>query len=518
MPHAARTKLARHLPLGLSLLVAAVASAQLRVATWNMSNYSGGRTADIQTTVYGVYQERSLTPDIIICQEFLTAPAVTALTSILNSAPGSPGDWAGAPFVDGPDTDSALVYRTSKVTLLGVTVVATGGTAPNHPRNIMRYDVQLAGYSSPGAVLACYSTHMKAGTNGSDMQRRLLEAQRIRDDAEALDPAWHFLVGGDLNIQDSTQAAYQELVGSQANNAGRFYDPIDTPGSWNNNGAFHFVHTQDPIGPGGMDDRHDQLLLCDGLVDGDGFDYIGDPASPYSTTTWDDPNHSYRAWGNDGTSFNMTLTITGNQMVGAAIAQALVNVAVGAGHLPVFLDLRVPPKVGSDEAIDFGQVEQGTVAEAELTVWNAGDAALWTAGGIADLQYTLTASTGFGAPPGTFFAPAGGSENAHTITMDTSTVGLLSGTLVIASNAPDELSRVVTLSGEVIPPGGLPGDLNCDGAVSFADINPFILVLTDLAVWQAAYPGCPPANGDIDGNGVIDFQDIIPFIALLAGR
>ena len=318
MPHTARRKFLRHLTVGLNLLVAAVASAQLRVATWNISNYSGGRTADIQTAVYGVHEGRSLTPDIIICQEFLTAPAVTALASILNSAPGSPGDWAGAPFVDGPDTDSALVYRTSKVTLLGVTVVATGGTAPNHPRNIMRYDVQLAGYTSPATVLACYSTHMKSGTGGGDYPRRLLEAQRIRDDAEALEAGWQFLVGGDLNIQSSSEAAYQELVGSQANNAGRFFDPINTPGSWNNNGAFRFVHTQDPIGPGGMDDRYDQLLLCDGLVDGDGFDYIGDPASPYSTTTWDDPNHSYRAWGNDGTSFNTTLTITGNQMVGAA--------------------------------------------------------------------------------------------------------------------------------------------------------------------------------------------------------
>ena len=61
-------------------------------------------------------------------------------------------------------------------------------------------------------------------------------------------------------------------------------------------------------------------------------DYVGNPAIPYSTTTWDDPNHSYRSWGNDGTSFNVSLTIAGNQMVGETIAQALVDSALGGGH------------------------------------------------------------------------------------------------------------------------------------------------------------------------------------------
>jgi hypothetical protein len=62
------------------------------------------------------------------------------------------------------------------------------------------------------------------------------------------------------------------------------------------------------------------------------------------------------------------------------------------------------------------------------------------------------------------------------------------------------------------------GDLNCDGTVDFGDINPFVLVLTDAAAWQAAYPGCPIANGDINSDGSVDFGDINPFVALLSGR
>jgi hypothetical protein len=63
------------------------------------------------------------------------------------------------------------------------------------------------------------------------------------------------------------------------------------------------------------------------------------------------------------------------------------------------------------------------------------------------------------------------------------------------------------------------GDLNCDGTTGFADINPFVLYLSDFAAWQAAYPGCDPQNGDINGDGTYgqeSFGDINPFVALLS--
>ncbi len=62
-----------------------------------------------------------------------------------------------------------------------------------------------------------------------------------------------------------------------------------------------------------------------------------------------------------------------------------------------------------------------------------------------------------------------------------------------------------------------PGDLNGDGVVNFGDINPFVLILTNPATWQTAYPHCPRLNGDINGDGNVDFGDINPFVALLVG-
>jgi agmatine deiminase len=63
----------------------------------------------------------------------------------------------------------------------------------------------------------------------------------------------------------------------------------------------------------------------------------------------------------------------------------------------------------------------------------------------------------------------------------------------------------------------VPGDVNCDGVVSFGDINPFVQLLSDPANWQAAYPRCPLLNGDINGDGLVNFGDINPFVALLSG-
>lgn len=497
--------------------ICCAAQAQLRVATWNISNYSGGLVTQVQTAVYAVFEGRSFAPDVILAQEFTSAAALTTFVDALNDAPGSPGTWTAAPWVSGPNTVNVCAYRGDKVTLIeSPTIVSQGGNPPNPPTNAMRFTFRLNGYESGGAVIVCYSSHMKSGNTSEDLARRLLEAQRLRDDAEALDPEYCFVLGGDLNIRASDEAAYQELVGSQANDAGRFYDPIATPGTWRDNYLMRFVHTQDPVASnGGMDDRFDQLLVSGDLVDGSGFDYLGDPALPYSTTTWDDANHSYRSWGNDGTSYNTGLTVTGNTMVGATIAQALIACAGSGGHLPVFLDLRVPPAVGSDVTIDFGQVPQGAVAEQTLAVWNAGDVTLWTAGGIGALHYALEATSGFTAPDGAFVHAAGAVPNEHTITMDTAAVGPLTGTLTISSDAPNQPTRIVMLLGEVTAASWPIGDMNCDGAVDLVDINPFVLALTAPAQYELRFPDCALLNADVNQNGAIDLGDINPFVALL---
>jgi hypothetical protein len=64
----------------------------------------------------------------------------------------------------------------------------------------------------------------------------------------------------------------------------------------------------------------------------------------------------------------------------------------------------------------------------------------------------------------------------------------------------------------------LRGDLNCDGCVTFRDINPFVLALSNPAAYYLAYPDCYLLNGDCNYDGVLNFGDINPFVAILSGR
>ncbi len=70
-------------------------------------------------------------------------------------------------------------------------------------------------------------------------------------------------------------------------------------------------------------------------------------------------------------------------------------------------------------------------------------------------------------------------------------------------------------------PAVCPGDLNCDGQIDFADINPFVLYLSNNAAWLSEFPGCNPLNGDINGDGTYgqgSLGDINPFVALFASH
>jgi hypothetical protein len=59
------------------------------------------------------------------------------------------------------------------------------------------------------------------------------------------------------------------------------------------------------------------------------------------------------------------------------------------------------------------------------------------------------------------------------------------------------------------------GDMNCDGAVDFDDINPFVTALVSPASYNAQYPDCYWFSGDCNLDGTVDFDDINPFVGLL---
>lgn len=85
--------------------------------------------------------------------------------------------------------------------------------------------------------------------------------------------------------------------------------------------------------------------------------------------------------------------------------------------------------------------------------------------------------------------------------------------VVVTNLCGDELSNAARLT---VVPEFLKGDLNCDGVVDFGDINPFVMAMSNPALYEATYPGCPFENRDINEDGKFDFADINPFVELLA--
>jgi hypothetical protein len=111
------------------------ASAQLRVAQWNVTNYSSGRVADFRSALYDSFQGRSMDPDVIIAEEIVSEGGAMNFRDILNSFPGGPTDWTYATFIDFPaDTDNALFYRASKIDFLDVVTLSQNtGSGPGQP-------------------------------------------------------------------------------------------------------------------------------------------------------------------------------------------------------------------------------------------------------------------------------------------------------------------------------------------------------------------------------------------------
>jgi peptidoglycan hydrolase-like amidase len=64
-------------------------------------------------------------------------------------------------------------------------------------------------------------------------------------------------------------------------------------------------------------------------------------------------------------------------------------------------------------------------------------------------------------------------------------------------------------------PAPCSGDMNCDGRVTFADIDPFVEALGGESAWNQNHPGCPWRNADCNASGTVTFADIDPFVAVI---
>lgn len=259
--------------------------------------------------------------DVLVVQEMLDQAGVNQfLNKIMNYS--VPGTYAAAPFFDGPDTDNALFYKKSATSLIFRKQI------PTDLRDISEYVLKVKSGPGKGTVFRIYSIHLKAGTSSADKKARENEAKILRNYLNGLQPKSLFLVCGDLNLYSSREAAFQVLIGNQADNDGRANDPVNKPGIWHDRSIFANIHTQSTRttsfgggATGGLDDRFDMILISDALLTSTKLVYVP---------------RSYIAYGNDGKHFNKAVNSGVNSSVSPEIAYALWQ---ASDHLPVVIEL-----------------------------------------------------------------------------------------------------------------------------------------------------------------------------------
>ena len=341
-----------------------------------------------------------------------------------------PGQWSSAPYTAGPESNNMLLYKPAKVVFLGQRAFFVSS---DMTRYVNEYRLKPAGYSAAAAELRIYSVHLKAST--SDAAQRLREATGLRDTMNNVPPGTHCVITGDFSIYTSTELGFQKFLESQTDNDGRVYDPLNAVGAWQDNAAFASIHTQCPsttvyrpstsYAGGGLDDRFDLFLPTYNLKDGTGLELLAS---------------TYKPVGNDGLHLNLSITDPPILPADTACARAL---WYSSDHLPIRVDIQLPAKLATDDALAFGSVIVGAPAQdRDLTVSNPAVVP------ADSLNCTFAAPAGFGGP-GPLAVVAGGSA-LTTVTMSTASAGPKSGNLTISSDAPDNPTTLVGLSGTVL--------------------------------------------------------------------
>ncbi|MCA9262158.1 MAG: hypothetical protein KDA61_23230, partial [Planctomycetales bacterium] len=306
----------------------------------------------------------------------------------------------------------------------------------------------------------------------------LLEAQTIRNDADQLGDGKAIIYAGDFNIQSSSEGMYQELLSS---GAGQAFDPLSTPGTWHNSSSLRWTHTQSPATSqqypgqitGGMDDRFDFQLVSGELLDDEGLNYL---------------DGSYHAFGNNGTHSCCNSSITTGSGASVAVLDALQK---ASDHLPVVADYQLPAWLGATASLAPATIGLNATAALELTVENLAPAlSSW---GADELDYTVSLSgdllgTGFS---GTDLALGGG--QAYSVFLDSSTLGIKSGTITVASNSKSAANAVVSIPvsftvGEGGNGGGDP--------LPFVAYDTFDETRGRIAFSQSPLPGAYSSPGD----------------------
>ena len=274
-----------------------------------------------------------LAPDIFVAQELGTAAVnpLVMMADILNVNGVTHFQRAASSNNSSSSLVNMLFYNKDKLVLMGQDKIEFDLNNVPLIRVIDFYHLYVKdqGLGTPGVdtvFLSIGVAHLKAGNSSSDATQRGRATAAVMDYIEDLNHD-NVLFAGDFNVYNSNESAFQNLVNYSPNPSISLNDPINQLGSWNNNSNFSTVHTQSThsssngcFSGGGMDDRFDFILCSDAIINNSAhLNYV-----------------SYRTVGQDGGSYNNSLSTNNNTDVPSSIASALYNFS---DHLPVSMEL-----------------------------------------------------------------------------------------------------------------------------------------------------------------------------------
>ncbi len=364
----------------------------LKIMAYNLLNYRNTTNQCTAATNDPVAKETNLRtlffyykPDVFICNEIGANPQsnyALLLDNVLNANGAT--SYRAANFSNNSFSSlvNMLYYNSDKVGLLRQDAITRDLANQQLVRVI---DVYHLYYKDPNLAatqdtvfFTVIAAHLKAGTTAADASERARATAALMDYLQKNVVSGNVIMGGDLNVYNSSDAAYQNLVGF-SNTAYRLYDPIDQPGSWSGSSTYRFYHTQSTrssttnggcFSGGGLDDRLDHLLVQFPLL------------APANRMRY--LENSYRALGNDGNDFNQELDVNNNSLP-TAIAQALYNIS---DHLPVKMEVEI-------DRITVGRPASPSVAVYHPTLVTHHLPVQWNTALPADCSINLYSVTGY---------------------------------------------------------------------------------------------------------------------------
>lgn len=298
--------------LFIGLTLSDYAQENVKIITYNLLNYpdidSAIRNPNFRKVI------RNSAPDILCVQEMTSQAGMNGFLSNVMNAYGNV--YSAGTFIDGPDTDNGIFYKTAKFHFISNTRIRTA------LRDINEFKIIHINY--PNDTLRIFSVHLKSSSGATNENLRAAEVDSLRKFTQNLTANALYMIVGDCNIYGDYEQAYIKLK-QVLNGNGYFVDPItNMTGVWNNS-AYRQYHTQSPRvrnfgggSGGGMDDRFDLMLFSPGVSNSGRIAYVSGSLTPY---------------GNDGNHYNDSINRRPNTAVPDSIADAI---HYSSDHIPVF--------------------------------------------------------------------------------------------------------------------------------------------------------------------------------------